>query len=117
MGRRSRPERMFDKGIRQWTVLHAGRADRGRPSADGRYGAQQDQGALRSRRGCCQARAALAATGRTYRGKVSLGLQKAANVLSVRLWRQENCASIAATANEFGLSAATVKRYCAGENG
>lgn len=59
------------------------------------------------------ARAALAATGRTHRGKASLGRPFAANASEVREWRKENGASIAATATRFSLSTATVKRYCA----
>jgi putative DNA-invertase from lambdoid prophage Rac len=59
------------------------------------------------------ARASLASTGRTHRGKVSLGRPMAADALAVRSWRQENHASIKGTAHQFGLSEATVKRYCA----
>jgi putative DNA-invertase from lambdoid prophage Rac len=60
------------------------------------------------------ARASLAATGRTHRGKESLGRPKAKNGAEVVAWRKANTASIAETAAHFGLSAATVKRYCAG---
>ncbi len=59
------------------------------------------------------ARASLVATGRTHRGKVSLGRPRAADAEAVRRWRHENGASIKGTAQHFGLSAATVKRYCA----
>ncbi|RYG58236.1 MAG: recombinase family protein [Alphaproteobacteria bacterium] len=59
------------------------------------------------------ARMALEATGRTHRGKESLGRPKAADGAAVALWRRENGESIAGTARHFGLSAATVKRYCA----
>ena len=59
------------------------------------------------------AKAALAATGRTHRGKVSLGRPVAGDRLEVAEWRKANAASIAATAVQFGLSTATVKRYCA----
>lgn len=62
------------------------------------------------------AKAALAATGRTHRGKISLGRPFAADAAEVRRWRKENGASIAATAQQFALSSATVKRYCAGSN-
>jgi putative DNA-invertase from lambdoid prophage Rac len=58
------------------------------------------------------AKAALIATGRTHRGKASMGRPKAADPVAVARWRREKKASIAATATEFGLSAATVKRYC-----
>ena len=59
------------------------------------------------------AKAALASTGRTHRGKVSLGRPVAGDRLEVLKWRKANAASIAATAVHFGLSTATVKRYCA----
>ncbi|EZP71548.1 putative recombinase [Sphingomonas paucimobilis] len=59
------------------------------------------------------ARVALAATGKTHRGKTSLGRPKAQDAGAVNAWRKENSASIAATAAHFGLSTATVKRYCA----
>ncbi|MBD8548531.1 recombinase family protein [Sphingomonas sp. CFBP 8760] len=59
------------------------------------------------------AKAALAATGRTHRGKASLGRPMAADRVEVQAWRKENTASIAQTASRFGLSLATVKRYCA----
>jgi putative DNA-invertase from lambdoid prophage Rac len=60
------------------------------------------------------ARAALQATGRTHRGKESLGRPFAADAGAVREWRKANSASIAQTARQFDLSHATVKRYCAG---
>lgn len=59
------------------------------------------------------ARASLAATGRTHKGKASLGRPRAADRGEVSAWRRDNKASISATATQFGLSAATVKRYCA----
>lgn len=59
------------------------------------------------------ARASLAATGRTHRGKVSLGRPFAADAAHVAQWRKDNKASISTTAAQFGLSDATVKRYCA----
>lgn len=59
------------------------------------------------------ARAALQATGRTHRGKESLGRPFAADAAAVRAWRKANSASIAQTARQFNLSQATVKRYCA----
>lgn len=58
------------------------------------------------------ARASLEATGRTHRGKVSMGRPKAADAATVALWRKDNAASISKTAAQFGLSDATVKRYC-----
>lgn len=60
-----------------------------------------------------KAREALAATGKTHRGKESLGRPLAASPEAVKAWRQANSASIAKTAEEFKLSTATVKRYCA----
>ena len=61
------------------------------------------------------ARAAIKATGKTHRGKESLGRPRAADGSAVALWRRENRSSIRDTAGHFGLSAATVKRYCAAE--
>lgn len=57
------------------------------------------------------ARAALAATGRTHKGKVSLGRPRASDATEVIAWRKANAASIATTAAHFGLSTSTVKRY------
>ncbi|MDP2214095.1 recombinase family protein [Phenylobacterium sp.] len=57
------------------------------------------------------ARAALLATGKTHRGKSSLGRPKAHDAAEVVTWRKINGASIRETAREFGLSEATVKRY------
>lgn len=75
-----------------------------------------DMERLRIKERCDAGRAAakvsLAATGKTHRGKVSLGRPAAANSASVREWRIANAASIAATAAHFQISPATVKRYC-----
>lgn len=60
------------------------------------------------------AKAALQATGRTHKGKASLGRPKAADAAQVAAWRRENNASIPATMAQFGISRATVARYCAG---
>jgi putative DNA-invertase from lambdoid prophage Rac len=60
------------------------------------------------------ARASLKATGRTHRGKVSLGRPKAADAGEVAAWRRANGASIRQTCEHFELSKATVSRYCAG---
>ena len=57
------------------------------------------------------ARKALEATGKTHRGKDSLGRPKAADAATVEAWRSQNRASIQDTARHFGLSLATVKRY------
>jgi putative DNA-invertase from lambdoid prophage Rac len=59
------------------------------------------------------AKAALAATGKTHRGKSGLGRPMVGDSASVRSWRAENKASIAKTAVHFNMSVATVKRYCA----
>ena len=59
------------------------------------------------------ARAALAATGKTHRGKESLGRPYQGNAEVVRVWRTQHRASIRQTAEQFNLSASTVKRYCA----
>lgn len=58
------------------------------------------------------ARASLAANGKTHRGKAGLGRPHAADASALINWRKENAASIAQTAKEFGVSPATVKRYC-----
>lgn len=60
-----------------------------------------------------KAREALKATGLTHRGKESLGRPLLAVPEHVRNWREVNGASIAQTAKQWGLSPATVKRYCA----
>lgn len=59
------------------------------------------------------ARAALAATGKTHRGKESLGRPPRGDAEAVRAWRTDNSASIRETAEHFGLSESTVKRYWA----
>lgn len=59
------------------------------------------------------AKASLAATGKTHRGATSLGRPVKADAAGVKAWKQENKASISATAAHFGLSDSTVKRYCA----
>lgn len=63
--------------------------------------------------GRAAARAALAATGKTHRGKASLGRRRSADPAEVARWRRENSASISQTVAKFGLSRATVSRYCA----
>jgi putative DNA-invertase from lambdoid prophage Rac len=67
----------------------------------------------RTQAGRVAARASLAATGRTHRGKESLGRPMAQDVTAVVAWREENEASITETARRFGVSPATVKRYSA----
>lgn len=58
------------------------------------------------------AKAALHATGRTHKGKTSLGRPMAANAQEVAEWRKENGKSIRETCEHFSLSKATVSRYC-----
>lgn len=67
----------------------------------------------RAQAGRAVARAALEATGRTHRGKESLGRPTAQDAAAVVAWRKANAASITQTARHFGLSPATVKRYSA----
>ena len=59
------------------------------------------------------ARASLTATGRTHRGKASLGRPKAADSAEVAAWRRADGATITETMAHFGISRATVARYCA----
>ena len=59
------------------------------------------------------AKASLAATGKTHRGKDSLGRPPRGDAAAVRAWRAENRASIRTTAEHFNLSDSTVKRYTA----
>ena len=59
------------------------------------------------------ARASLATTGKTHRGKTSLGRPRAADAAEVAAWRKINGASIRQTMDHFGISKATVSRYCA----
>jgi putative DNA-invertase from lambdoid prophage Rac len=58
------------------------------------------------------ARASLAATGKTHRGKDSLGRPTLEDAEVVRTWRTDHSASIRDTARHFKLSESTVKRYC-----
>jgi putative DNA-invertase from lambdoid prophage Rac len=67
----------------------------------------------RTAAGRATAKASLAATGMTHRGKTSLGRPKGGDPDAVKAWRAKTGASISATAQEFGLSTATVKRYIA----
>ncbi len=58
------------------------------------------------------AKLTLASTGKTHRGKESLGRPIKADPALVRTWRAENSASIKKTSQHFKLSESTVKRYC-----
>lgn len=59
------------------------------------------------------ARAAIAATGKTHKGKHGLGRKPLDVGPQIAEWRKANNASIADTAKEFQISPASVKRYCA----
>lgn len=61
--------------------------------------------------GRTKARASLLATGKTHNDKESLGRPKAADEATVIEWKQARSASIKQTADHFGISEATVKRY------
>lgn len=67
----------------------------------------------RTQAGRTAARASLASTGLTHRGKQGLGRPTAADGSSVSIWRKTSRSSIKETARHFGISEATVKRYCA----
>lgn len=62
--------------------------------------------------GRAAARSALEATGKTHWGKTSLGCPKVADAAEVVAWRKANSASIRETCGHFGISKATVTRYC-----
>ena len=66
----------------------------------------------RTQAGRDKARQSLATTGRTHRGKASLGRPKTHDPRTVAQWRLDQGASITATARHFGCSPASVKRYC-----
>ena len=67
----------------------------------------------RTQTGRALAKATLAATGRTHKGKESLGRPAKADAAAVKAWKEKNKASISVTAKHFELSDSTVKRYCA----
>jgi putative DNA-invertase from lambdoid prophage Rac len=58
------------------------------------------------------AKASLAATGKTHRGKESMGRPVKGDAAAVKAWRTTNAASISQAAQHFGMSESTVKRYC-----
>lgn len=68
----------------------------------------------RTANGRAVALASLAATGKTHRGKESMGRPAKADAAAVKAWRGtgEGMKSIAETAKHFEISPATVKRYC-----
>ena len=55
-------------------------------------------------------------TGKTHRGKTSMGRPVVVVPEVVFKWRAVNSATIAQTAEHFGISTATVKRYCSRVN-
>jgi putative DNA-invertase from lambdoid prophage Rac len=59
------------------------------------------------------ARDAIAATGKTHKGKHGLGRKPLDAGPEIATWRKTNDESIARTAEHFGVSVASVKRYCA----
>ena len=59
------------------------------------------------------ARKSIRETGKTHRGKASLGRPLAADPEAVRQWRAQNGATIRETMEQFSISKATVDRYCA----
>jgi putative DNA-invertase from lambdoid prophage Rac len=67
--------------------------------------------AERTASGRSLAKASLAATGLTHRGKVSMGRPAKADAAAVKAWRHDNSASIRQAAVHFGISDSTVKRY------
>lgn len=74
---------------------------------------ERERIAERTADGRAKARKALSETGKTHRGKTSLGRLPTHDASAVKAWRSENKASIAQTAEHFSISKATVKRYCA----
>lgn len=52
-------------------------------------------------------------TGRTHRGKKTLGRPRRLDPLHVAAWREANGASAAETGLHFNIDPATVRRYCA----
>lgn len=66
----------------------------------------------RTEAGRAVARELLATTGQTQHGKLSLGRPTAANAAEVKEWRRANSASVSETAKHFGISTASVNRYC-----
>lgn len=81
--------------------------------------ADMDRNRIRENTAAGRARAIelLATTGRTQHGKKSMGRPSAQAPEVVRQWRVSNRATIAATAQHFGISTATVKRYFAASEG
>jgi putative DNA-invertase from lambdoid prophage Rac len=73
---------------------------------------ERDKIIARTADGRTKAIASLAATGKTHKGKDSMGRPLKGDKAAVLAWRAANSASIRETAEHFQLSDATVKRYC-----
>lgn len=75
---------------------------------------ERDRIAERTASGRALAQETLRRTGKTHRGKTKFGRDFAGNPEEVRAWRYANggMRSIKETADHFGLSESTVKRYC-----
>lgn len=73
---------------------------------------ERERIAQRTQSGRELAKVTLAATGKTHKGKTSMGRKAIADGSAVKAWRDENKKSIAETAKHFELSESTVKRYC-----
>lgn len=61
------------------------------------------------------AKKSLQSTGRTHRGKTSLGRPAVIDSHAIKAWRQQNSASISETAKHFNISCTSVKRHCASQ--
>lgn len=72
---------------------------------------ERDRIRERTEAGRAVARASLAATGLTHRGKTSLGRPACADAAAVAEWRRTSGASISETARHWGISESTAKRY------
>ena len=66
----------------------------------------------RTSHGRLVAKQSLAETGKTHRGKLSLGRPVKVNLNDVSKWRISNKSSLSQTASHFKISLSTVKRYC-----
>ena len=72
---------------------------------------ERDAILIRTSAGRTRAKAALEATGCTHRGRASLDWPPKQNAADVRAWREAGGASLSQTAEKFGVSVTTVKRY------
>ena len=67
----------------------------------------------RTNHGRLLAKKSIADTGKTHRGKLSLGRPIKADINEITKWRKLNNSSLSQTAKYFNISLSTVKRYCA----